>query len=97
MEKNEPKNKNLGDNLKKISEISDWFDGREAVDLEQGLEKIKEAAGLIKTSRGRLKEIENEFEEIKKEIEAEDEVEGSDQEETESPIKDDANIEDMPF
>jgi len=66
--------KNLSDNLKKLSEIAEWFDNREDVDVEQGLEKVKEAAILIKASKERLKEIENEFEEIKKEIETEEET-----------------------
>ena len=39
---------------------------REAI--EEGLKKVKEAVKIIKASKGRLKEIENEFEEIKKEV-----------------------------
>ena len=61
--------KNLNNNLKRLSEITDWFDDQEEIDVEEGLKKVKEAVSLIKESRGRLKEIENEFEEIKKEIE----------------------------
>ena len=61
--------KNVNNNLKKLSEIAEWFDKMEEVDVEEGLEKVKEAVGLIKLSKERLKEIENEFEEIKKEIE----------------------------
>ena len=63
--------KNLNTNLKKLSEIAEWFDKREEVDVEIGLEKVKEAVVLIKESKERLKKIENEFEEIKKEIEEE--------------------------
>ncbi len=62
---------NLGENLKKLSEISNWFEEREEVDIEEGLKKVKEAAGIIKESKKRLKEIENEFEEIKKGVEEE--------------------------
>lgn len=72
MTKEKTENKNLGENLKKLAEISKWFDTREEIDVEQGLEKVKEAAVLIKASRERLKEIENEFDEIKKEIETSD-------------------------
>jgi exonuclease VII small subunit len=61
--------KNLNSNLKKLAEITDWFDKREEVDVEVGLEKVKEAVVLIKESKERLKQIENEFEEIKKDIE----------------------------
>lgn len=71
MTKEKPNIKNLSDSLKKLSDIADWFDNREGADIEQGLEKVKEAVVLIKASKERLKEIENEFEEIKKEIEPE--------------------------
>jgi exonuclease VII small subunit len=60
--------KNLNNNLKKLEEISDWFDNRGEVDVEEGLEKVKEAVVLIKESKERLKQIENEFEEIKKDV-----------------------------
>jgi exonuclease VII small subunit len=66
------KNKNLNENLKKLEEISQWFDNSKEVDVEEGLEKVKEAVILIKESKERLKQIENEFEEIKKEVEPED-------------------------
>lgn len=62
---------NLNNNLKKLSEISDWFDNREEMDVEEGLNKVKEAVVLIKESKERLKQIENEFEEIKKQVETE--------------------------
>jgi len=65
-------NKNLNTNLKKLSEISEWFDKQEKIDVEEGLKKVKEAAILIKLSKERLKEVENEFEEIKKEIESDE-------------------------
>ncbi len=63
---------NLTENLKKLSKISEWFEEREEVDVEEGLKKVKEAIKIIKESKGRLKEIENEFEEIKKEIDEEE-------------------------
>lgn len=63
--------KNLSENLKKLSEITEWFDNQEEIDVEEGLEKVKEAVSLIRASRARLKDVENEFEEIKKEIEPE--------------------------
>lgn len=59
---------NLNTNLKRLSEITDWFDNQESVDVEEGLQKVKEAAQLIKESKLRLKKIENEFEEIKVDI-----------------------------
>ena len=64
--------KNLNYNLKKLSQITEWFENQQEVDVEEGLQKVKEAALLIKASKERLKKIENEFEEIKKEVEGED-------------------------
>ena len=61
--------KNLNDNLKRLAEITEWFDNQEEINVEEGLKKVKEAVGLIKVSKGRLKAIENEFEEIKKGVE----------------------------
>lgn len=63
--------KNLSENLKKLTEISNWFEEREDIDLEEGLKKVKEATVIIKESKKKLKEIENEFEEIKKEVQDE--------------------------
>ncbi len=62
------KKTNLSQNLTKLSDIAAWFDEQATVDVEEGLVKVKEAAVLIKESKLRLKAIENEFEEIKKEI-----------------------------
>lgn len=62
-------NKNLNDDLKRLSQITDWFENQEEIDVEEGLKKAKEAVSLIKKSKEKLKGIENEFEEIKKEIE----------------------------
>lgn len=60
---------NLNENLKQLSQIANWFDKMEEIDVEDGLEKVKEAVALIKSCKERLKEIENEFEEIKKDVE----------------------------
>jgi len=54
--------KTLTDSLKNIQSIIAWFENQEEVDVEKGLEKIKEGAKLIQESRIRLREIENEFE-----------------------------------
>jgi len=71
MTKEDVSTQNLTKNLKQLSEITTWFDNQEEVDIEEGLKKVKQAAGLIKTSRKRLQSIENEFEEIKKDIDSE--------------------------
>ena len=62
---------NLKQTIKRLSEICEWFEKQEEVDLEEGIKKVKEASGLLKEGKKRLKEIENEFEEIKKDIEEE--------------------------
>ncbi|HOX30601.1 MAG TPA: hypothetical protein P5080_05425 [Candidatus Paceibacterota bacterium] len=59
---------NLNENLKKLGDISAWFNSQKEVDLETGLEKVKEAAKLIKDSREKLANLENEFKEIEKEF-----------------------------
>ncbi len=55
--------------LEEIAAILEWFDSQEELDIEKALEKVKQASTLIKESRTRLGELENEFEEIKAGIE----------------------------
>lgn len=62
------KNNNLGELINNLSKISEWFEKQEEIDVEIGLQKIKEAALLIEKTKKRLKEVENEFEEIKREL-----------------------------
>ncbi len=59
---------NLSESLKKLEKIAEWFEAQEEIDVEQGLEKVKEGAQLIKISKERLKKVENEFEEVKREL-----------------------------
>lgn len=62
---------NLGENLKKLGKIAEWLESQERSDepdFDGGLAKVREAVALIKASRMRLTEVENEFEEIKKEV-----------------------------
>ncbi len=59
---------NLTETIKKLRAIAEWFESQNEVDVEKGLEKVKEGAELIKTGRTRLKELENEFEEVKKKL-----------------------------
>ena len=68
MPKEKIETKSLNNNLKRLSEIAEWFDSQEEIDVEQGLDKVKEAVELIQASKERLKSVQNEFEEIKKEI-----------------------------
>ena len=59
---------NLSENLKKLSQIVSWFESQSELDVEKGLEYVKDGASLIKSSRERLSEIENEFKEIKNDL-----------------------------
>ena len=68
MAKKTNKEMNLNENLKKLNQIVSWFESQFELDVEKGLEYVKEGASLIKISRERLSEIENEFKEIKKEL-----------------------------
>ncbi len=62
-------NTSIKQQLTDLQKIVDWFESQENVDVEKGLDMVKQAAGLIKSLKGRLKEVENEFEEIKKDLE----------------------------
>ena len=66
MEKNK-----LKDSLKKIENIIDWFDNQEEIDVEMGLEKVKEGVALIKSSKKRLKDLGNDFKKVKAGLEKE--------------------------
>lgn len=59
---------NLNETLKQLANIVSWFESQSELDVEKGLEYVKEGAGLVKASRERLSEIENEFKEIKKDL-----------------------------
>jgi len=61
------KNK-LSKELKDLEEIVRWFEEQQEVDIETGLTKAREGAKLIKSLKAQLKEVENEFEEIKTDI-----------------------------
>lgn len=61
----------LKEYLEKIKAISEWFEEQDEIDLEAALVKIREAGELITLSKERLTQVENEFEEIKADIEKE--------------------------
>jgi exodeoxyribonuclease VII small subunit len=62
---------NLSESLKKLEEITTWFNDQEEIDVEVGLEKVKEGVQLVKASRARLQEVENQFEDVKRELDGE--------------------------
>lgn len=60
---------NLKESLKKLAGIVEWFESQNEIDVEAGLSKVKEGAILVKTCKARLAEIENEFEQIQRDVE----------------------------
>lgn len=61
-------NPTLKDSLNRLKEIADWFESVEEIDVEAGLNKIREGAKLIKISREKLGKIENEFKKVKEDL-----------------------------
>ncbi len=62
-------NKNIQNSMKKLEDIVSWFESQEDVDVEEGLKKVKVGSTLIREMKNRLKKVENEFEDIKAEME----------------------------
>ncbi len=62
------KKESLSESLKKLEAITEWFERQETVDVEVALEKVKEGVVLIRESKTRLREVENEFEIVKKSL-----------------------------
>ena len=65
----QPKKQNLKEYLIQIEKITTWFEDQDEIDIEEALEKVKQAAKLIKASKDKLAQVENEFKEIKKKVE----------------------------
>lgn len=88
----------LSKNLEELSNIAEWFEQQEEIDVEEGLKKVKEAALLIKESKSRLTEVENEFEQIKREVQEEIDVQDEEQEnDNEIYPEEEINPDDLPF
>ncbi len=60
--------KNIKEKLSELEQIASWFDKQKDVDVEEGLKKVKEGTALIRDLKERLVEVENEFQEIKKDL-----------------------------
>ena len=59
---------NIKEKLSKLEEIASWFEKQKEVDVEEGLKRVKEGNALVKELRERLVEVENEFEELKRDL-----------------------------
>ena len=53
--------------IKELEEINRWFQSGD-INLEEGLNKFRRGLELIKSCREKLKKVENEFTEIKKDF-----------------------------
>ncbi len=60
--------KGFKENIKGLEKILAWFEAQDSVDLEEGLEQVKEGARLLKLCKERLKEAENEFQAVKADL-----------------------------
>jgi len=58
----------LQDTLEELESIVGWFDKQDKPDVEKGLKKVKRGVKLIKSSKSKFKELENEFANVKKEL-----------------------------
>ncbi len=61
-------NKKVSESLSKLESIAEWFEKQEEIDLEEGLEKVKQGAEIIKDLKTKLEGIKNKFEEIKESL-----------------------------
>jgi exodeoxyribonuclease VII small subunit len=59
---------NVSKSLKELEEIVNWFEQQKNIDIEKGLEQVKNGAVIIKDLKKRLKKVENEFQEIKEDL-----------------------------
>ena len=57
--------------INRLEEINCWFQN-EDINLDEGLDKLREGKQLIATCRQKLQEVENEFVKIKQEYVADD-------------------------
>ncbi|MCL4399923.1 exodeoxyribonuclease VII small subunit [Patescibacteria group bacterium] len=58
----------IASDLNDLQKIVEWFESREDVDVEEGLKKVKEGSLIVKRLRARIKDVENDFEILKKDL-----------------------------
>ncbi len=68
------KKQNIKESLAKLEKIADWFEKERELDVEEGLARVKEGIVLVKELKERLKETENEFTELRKQLEHTEEL-----------------------
>lgn len=60
------KEANFAEAFSELEKITQWFDGQENVDLDEGLKKFECGLELADALKKKLKDVENKVEEIKK-------------------------------
>jgi exodeoxyribonuclease VII small subunit len=63
-----PDKEGISQSLAKLEKIVAWLDEQDQVDVQEGLAKVREGAVLVRELKARLKQVENEFAEVKKEL-----------------------------
>lgn len=63
----------ISESLNELEKIVEWFDEQKEVDIEKGLEMVQKGAEIIKSLKDRLKDVDNQFQEIKKDLVTDDE------------------------
>ena len=58
----------IREQLKELEDIAAWFEKENDFDVEEGLKKVKEGAVLVKKLKDRIKEVENEFQELEADV-----------------------------
>lgn len=66
------KKEDINGQLSQLQSIVQWFEDQKEIDVEKGLEKVKEGAALVKDLKARIQKVENEFKEIKDGLETEE-------------------------
>lgn len=62
-------NKSIKTSMNKLDDIVAWFEEQDDVDVEEGLKKVEAGSVLVRDLKGRLKKVENKFEDLKQEME----------------------------
>lgn len=61
---------NFSEAFQELEAITEWFDGEEHVDLDEGLKKFERGLELSSALKKKLAEVENKVEEIKLKFES---------------------------
>jgi len=66
------KNFDFSKAIKELEEINNWFQNTDEIDLDQGFKKLEKGKDLILSCKDTIKEMENKFIDVKKELDYEE-------------------------